>query len=204
MAGTAPCWARGCDRRGRPPRDRRDRPHPPRGRAGRGRGDRAGARADARADEKRPEKPPGRRQRRGPPRDGTGRGPVSRRSSGPSWSRRPRIRRRACARNWNRPRRTPPRGSAKRWTSALAAERDRSAADLEAERLKTQALTAALEEAQAGPPGTRGGAHAAASLQATQNEQNVHDAQAVIDARVAERQAQLAVVERLLGCRPRD
>ncbi len=83
---------------------------------------------------------------------------------------------------------------------ALAAERDRSAADLEAERLKTQALSAALEEAQVATARDREAArHATASLEAAQSEQTIHDAQAVIDARVSERQAQLVVVERLLG-----
>jgi len=82
----------------------------------------------------------------------------------------------------------------------VAAERDRSAADLEAERLKTQALSAALEEAQAAAAREREAArHATASLQAAQSEHTTHDAQAVIDARVAERQAQLVAVERLLG-----
>jgi hypothetical protein len=83
---------------------------------------------------------------------------------------------------------------------ALAAERDRSAADLEAERLKTQALSAALEEAQAATAREREAARlATASLQAVQSAQRVHDAQAVLDARVSERQAQLVVVERLLA-----
>ena len=63
---------------------------------------------------------------------------------------------------------------------ALAAERARSAAELEAERQKTRDLTAALEDAQAKVSKER-------------------DAQAVIEARVTERQAHLAVVERLLG-----
>ena len=80
------------------------------------------------------------------------------------------------------------------------ADRERAGAELEAERLKTQALTAALEEAQATVSQEREAArHAAASLLATQNEQKASDAQAVIEARVAERQAHLAVVERLLG-----
>ena len=91
-------------------------------------------------------------------------------------------------------------GERARVQSLLSAERDRSAAELEAERLKTQALTAALEEAQARVTEEREAArHAAASLLATQNEQKAGDAQAVIEARVAERQAHLAVVERLLG-----
>ena len=84
--------------------------------------------------------------------------------------------------------------------AVLAAERDRSATDLEAERLKTQALSAALEDAQSAVAREREAArHATASLQAVQSEHTVHDAQAVIDARVAERQAQLVVVERLLA-----
>ena len=83
---------------------------------------------------------------------------------------------------------------------ALAAERERAGAALEAEWLKTQALTAALEEAQVKVSQERDAARlAAASLLATQNEQKASDAQAVIEARVAERQAHLAVVERLLG-----
>ena len=91
-------------------------------------------------------------------------------------------------------------GERARVQGLVAAERDRSAADLEAERLKTQALSAALEEAQAAAAREREAArHATASLQAAQSEHTTHDAQAVIDARVAERQAQLVAVERLLG-----
>ena len=83
---------------------------------------------------------------------------------------------------------------------ALAAERERAGVELEGERLKTQALSAALEEAQAATAREREAArHATASLQAAQSEHTTHDAQAVIDARVAERQAQLVAVERLLG-----
>ena len=91
-------------------------------------------------------------------------------------------------------------GERTRVQALVAAERDRSAADLEGERLKTLALSAALEEARAAVAREREAAqHATASLQAVRSEQSVHDAQAVVDARASERQAQLAVVERLLG-----
>jgi hypothetical protein len=92
-------------------------------------------------------------------------------------------------------------GERERVQTLLAAERDRSTADIEAERLKAQALAAALEEAQAAVSREREAArHAAASLlEVTEHEQAIIEAQAVIDARVGERQAQLAVVERLLG-----
>ncbi len=91
-------------------------------------------------------------------------------------------------------------GERARVQALLAAERDRSAADLEAERLKTQALSAAIEEAQAATAREREAArHATAALQAAQSERTVHDANAVLEARVSERQAQLVVVERLLG-----
>ena len=83
---------------------------------------------------------------------------------------------------------------------AVGTERDRSAAELEAEKLKVQALTAALEEAQTQAAAERESARsAAASLLDAQNEQRASDAQAVVEARVAERQTQLAVVERLLS-----
>lgn len=90
-------------------------------------------------------------------------------------------------------------GERTRVQALLAAERDRSA-ELEAGRLKAQALTAALEEAQAAASREREATRsAAASLLAAQNEHRAIDAQAVLAARVAERQAQLAVVDRLLG-----
>ena len=63
---------------------------------------------------------------------------------------------------------------------ALAAERDRSAAELEAERRRRGPCTACAR----GRPGEGS---------------KERDAQAVIEARVAERQAHLAAVERLLG-----
>jgi hypothetical protein len=92
-------------------------------------------------------------------------------------------------------------GERARVQKLLAGERERSTADLEAERLKARALSAALEEARAAVSREREAARQAAAslLEVTQNEQAVMEAQAVVDARVAERQAQLAVVERLLG-----
>lgn len=83
---------------------------------------------------------------------------------------------------------------------AVAAERDRVGAEIEAERVRAQALAAALEEARAALPQERETARQAlASLEALQAQQRGAAGQAVIDARVAERQAQLALVERLLG-----
>jgi len=84
---------------------------------------------------------------------------------------------------------------------ALIVERDHAASDLEAERLKTQTLTLALEEAQAAATRERDSARAAmAATETRHQEQNSEkDAQAVIEARAAERQAQLAAVERLLA-----
>jgi hypothetical protein len=83
---------------------------------------------------------------------------------------------------------------------AVAAERDRAGAELEAERVRARALAAALEEAQAALPQEREAARqAVASLEAVQAEHRGATGQAVIDARVAERQAQLAAVERLLA-----
>jgi hypothetical protein len=83
---------------------------------------------------------------------------------------------------------------------AVATERDRAGAELEAERVRARALAAALEEAQAALPQEREAARqAVASLEALQAEQRGATGQAVIDARVAERQAQLAAVERLLA-----
>ena len=63
-------------------------------------------------------------------------------------------------------------------------------------------LRLALEEAQAAATREREAARAAdgcRSRHGTDDRRSEHDAQAVIEARVAERQAQLAVVERLLG-----
>ena len=123
----------------------------------------------------------------------------------PRWNRpRPRRRQPRCAPSWIRRGRQRERRASSR-ASERASRRCRRrtralGADLEAERLKTQALSAALEEAQAATAREREAArHATASLQAAQSEHTTHDAQAVIDARVAERQAQLVAVERLLG-----
>lgn len=83
---------------------------------------------------------------------------------------------------------------------AVAAERDRAGAELEAERVGAQALATALEEAQAALRQEREAARqAVASLGALQAEHRGATGQAVIDARAAERQAQLAAVERLLA-----
>lgn len=92
-------------------------------------------------------------------------------------------------------------GERSRVQTLLAAERDRSTADIEAERLKAEALAADLEEAKAAVAREREAARerAASLLEVTETEQAIMEAQAVVDARVAERQAQLAVVERLLG-----
>ena len=92
-------------------------------------------------------------------------------------------------------------GERARVQTLLAAERDRSTADIEAERLIAQALSAALEEAKAAVALEREAARerAASLLEITETEHAIMEAQAVVDARVAERQAQLAVVERLLG-----
>ena len=82
----------------------------------------------------------------------------------------------------------------------LTTERAGSLGELEAERLKARALTAALEDAQAAVSREREAVrHAGAALQAAESAHDAIDAQAVIDARVAERHAQLAVVERLLS-----
>jgi hypothetical protein len=91
-------------------------------------------------------------------------------------------------------------GERARLQTLLTAERDRARAELEAERVRAQSLAAALEEAQAALPQEREAARqAVASLEALQAEQRGPAGQAVIDARVAERQAQLAAVERLLA-----
>jgi hypothetical protein len=92
-------------------------------------------------------------------------------------------------------------GERARVQTLLAAERDRAAADLAVERLKAEDLTEALAEAQAAISRERETARSAAEslLEVTENEQAVVEAQTVIDTRVAKREAQLAVVERLLG-----
>jgi len=91
-------------------------------------------------------------------------------------------------------------GERARLQTLLAGERDRAGAEIEAERVRAQALAAALEEAQAALPQEREAARqAVASLEALQAEHRGASGQAVIEARVAERQAQLAAVERLLA-----
>jgi hypothetical protein len=76
--------------------------------------------------------------------------------------------------------------------SELASERDRISAELEAERLKARALTAAIEDAQVAFAREREEARLAAET----HQQTRTDA-AVTEARLAERQEQLAIVERL-------
>ncbi len=132
-----------------------------------------------------------------------------------------------CARSWSRRRRRPRarlreemdqaltaereradvdlQGERSR-VHALIAERDHAASDLEAERLKTQTLT----------PGARrsaGGRDARARISARRDgcrpRHGINNREArktrrrLIEARAAERQAQLAAVERLLGVRAR-
>ena len=84
---------------------------------------------------------------------------------------------------------------------ALISERDHIASDLEAEHLKTQTLSLALEEAQAAATRERESARAAMAATETRHQQqgSEKDAQAVIEARAAERQAQLAAFERMLA-----
>jgi chemotaxis protein histidine kinase CheA len=74
----------------------------------------------------------------------------------------------------------------------LSAERERSSAELEAERLKVQSLTAAVSEAQALLARERESARSAAEAST-----RARDQQAITDARAAERESQLAIVERL-------
>jgi hypothetical protein len=74
----------------------------------------------------------------------------------------------------------------------LTRERDRISAELETERLKGRALTAAVEDAQAALAREREEARTAAEAQ-----QQVRNDTAVTEARLAERQEQLAIVERL-------
>lgn len=74
----------------------------------------------------------------------------------------------------------------------LTSERDRLSAELETERLKARAVTAAMEDAQAALGREREDARAAAEAQ-----QNARNDAAVTEARLAERQEQLAIVERL-------
>jgi hypothetical protein len=82
----------------------------------------------------------------------------------------------------------------------LADERNRAASDVEGERLKVQTLSAALEEARAALARERDAVRAAeASLAAARSELQTSGAQAIVDARAAERQSHVAIVERLLG-----
>ena len=84
---------------------------------------------------------------------------------------------------------------------ALISERDHIASDLEAEHLKTQTLSLALEEAQAAATRDRESVRAAMAATETrhQEQESEKDAQAMIEARAAERQAQLAAFERMLA-----
>jgi hypothetical protein len=80
-----------------------------------------------------------------------------------------------------------------RMQSALTGERDSLSVELETERLKARALTAALEEARTALGQERESARAVASLH------QARETDEATEARAAERQSQLATVEGILG-----
>lgn len=80
-----------------------------------------------------------------------------------------------------------------RMQTALTGERDNLSVELETERLKARALTAALEQAQTALEQERETTRAVASLQQSRQTEEA------TEARVAERESQLATVEGLLS-----